>query len=180
MSENTIWDILIDSNRHRTFDPGDTSHAIELLNRPLRYSWKNVDLKLFQYEGEGQKPLADFMSGFDVPAVSAKAEKIFRSILNQQVEFLPLRTEIGDYFALNVKFIDCLDVVHSAIERAENNGSIIGVDNYAFFPDRLVDINMFRIPQLGLSRLFVSDLFKEVYEENQLTGLIFYRTPMPK
>jgi hypothetical protein len=118
------------------------------------------------------------MSGFDVPTASAKAVEVFRPILEPYVEFLPLRTEVGDYFALNVEFLDCLDVIHSVIKRAESDGSIMGVDKYAFFQDRIEDVHMFRVTELGLSRLLVSNSFREVYEKNNLKGLLFYPVPL--
>lgn len=183
MSDYALWDIMIDSNTYRAFDPGDSPSTIEFLemftsNKPLRDSWEILRLKLFRYEGEDEKPLADFMSGFDVPTASAKAVEVFRPLLEQYVEFLLLRTEVGDYFALNVEFLDCLDVIHSVIKRAESDGSIIGVDKYAFYQDRIADVHMFRVAELGLNRLFVSNRFREVYEKNKFKGLLYYPVPL--
>ncbi len=184
MKKDVLWDVMIDSNIYRTFDPGDyLSQTVQFSdmfqsNQLLLDSWEIPNLKLFRYEGEEQKPLADFMSGFDVPSVRKEATEVIRPLVEGTVEFLPLETEIGNYFALHVKFLDCLDASRSVVERAEEDGSIIGVDRYAFHWDRLRDAHMFRIPEQGLSRLFVSASFKSIYEENKWTGLLFYPVPI--
>ena len=183
MGNYVIWDIMIDSNTYRVFDLGRPSSVIEFSemfasNKLLENSWEIPHLSLFQYEGEEDKPLADFMSGFDAPVVSKKATEILRPVVKQSVEFLPVQTEVGDYFALNIRFLNCLDVAHSIVERAKSDGSVIGVDKYAFYEDRLKDVCMFRVPELGLSRLFVLDRFKKIYEQSNLTGLIFYPIPL--
>jgi hypothetical protein len=178
MNNPELWDILVDSDTYRVFDPKGPSRTIEFVkmfssNEPLLDSWEIPDLGLFKYEGEEKKPLADFMSGFDIMTISSNAMKILKKTVEKDVDFLPLRTEAGPYYALHVKVIDCLDKERSIVERARDE-SIIGVDKYAFDWDVLKNVNMFRVKELGLSRLLVSDIFKRTYEKNKLNGLIFY------
>jgi len=52
------------------------------------------------------------------------------------------------------------------------------VTKYAFRWEQLEGIHIFRLPELGTSRLFVSDEFKRKVEENGLTGLLFYPVPL--
>ena len=55
---------------------------------------------------------------------------------------------------------------------------IMEVEKYTFHRDHLGEINIFRLQQLGLSRLFVSDEYKRVVEANGLSGLRFYPVPL--
>ncbi len=182
MSKLIWWEIFVDSNTYRVFDLYKLSRNLELLdmfssNRTLLSSWEIIDLKLFdKEEGEDKKPLADFMGGFDVPTINAKAMELMKRTIENDVEFLPLKTEAGPYFALNVKYINCLDIDNSVLKRARD-GSILWVEKYALKWNKMKDINMFRIKELGLTELFVSDIFKKIYDENNLRGLIYKPVP---
>jgi hypothetical protein len=90
------------------------------------------------------------------------------------VEFLPFETPVGPYYGLHVQYVDCLDISLAEVIRFQSSGRIIEVTKYAFYWEKPEGVHIFRLPELGLSRLFVSDEFKQVVEENGLTGLLFY------
>jgi hypothetical protein len=178
MPDRILWDIFVDSNKYRVFDIYNLSLNLEFLelfssNKALSDSWKVINLKLYNKEkGEDKKPLADFMGGFDIPAISLKAREIMKDSLDNSVEFLPLKTEAGPYFALNVKYLNCLVIDSSIIKRARD-GSFLWVEKYVFRWEMLKNVNIFRVTELGLTKLFISAKFKEVYETSYLTGLKF-------
>jgi len=169
----------VDGNTYRSFISRGPSQIIEYVdmfksNNPLIDSWEVPDFKTYQELGEEKKPIADFMGGFGIgPAVSFKAMDILRNLLEKDVELLPIKTEVGPYFALHVKLLDCLDRGQSKV-RLARDGSIIDVDIYALYWEILKNVNIFRINEIGLSMLFVSDAFKNKCDENNLKGLIFY------
>ncbi len=134
--------------------PTDTINA----NKKLLPDWKPIKVSLFEDpEGkERSKPLGDFM-GIVGPAVSHKAKSILEGLISNTVEFLPLDFEEERYYALNITWVDCLDATHSEVELFRS-GRIMNVVRYAFKWERLENIHMFYINELGKSRLFVSDI----------------------
>ena len=178
-----LWDVIEDANRFRSFlrvDQSQGSHLLEAFksNSSLADSWQPVDLVLSLGKGEKDKPIADFMSGFVSVAISGKALGVLTPSLLDQAECLPLNTDAGTYFALNVTAVNCLDQGHSTLKLFSNSQRIMRVEKYAFYWEKLNGIHIFRLPELGISRLFVSDTFKQAVEENSLTGLLFYPVPL--
>jgi hypothetical protein len=124
-------------------------------------------------EGEEEKkPIGDFVQLFG-PSINLKAKEILEPYIGNTVEFLPLKTDLGTYFTLNVSLVDCLDVSRSELKRF-HDGGIMRVERYAFYENRLKDIHLFHIPEIKGSRWFVSNEFKILVEANSLQGLLFY------
>ncbi len=184
-----FWDVLVNCNEYRMFRtqlPVDVSLGLDerLKTYPFPDKWELLSLELWEGEKgkkreEKRKPVADFMAtGLLMDAISPRARILLEPLITTQVEFLPVETPVGPYYGLHVKYVDCLDVDHAEVVRFKSSGRIMEVIKYAFYWERLEDIHIFRLPELGLSRLFVSDEFKRVVEENGLTGLLFYPVPL--
>ena len=178
-ADKLIWNIVADSDNYRSFRLLDWKR-IELIEtlgdgKQLADSWESVNVTLYKGDDESEEilPLGDFVRFFGL-AINISAFKILRPIISNTVEFLPLKCDIGSYFALNVDWIDCLDVSRSVVKRFESSGRIMRVEKYALNWERLNDVHMFHLPELRMSKLFVSDTFKQVVEANRLQGLIFY------
>lgn len=187
--KRVFWDVLVDCNKYRMFCtqlPVNESLELDekLKTYPFPGNWVQLSLKLWEGEKgkkreEKKKPLADFMAtGLLMDAISPRARTLLEPLITKQVEFLPFETPVGLYHGLHVKYVDCLDVDHAEVIRFKSSGRIMEVEKYAFYWERLEGIHIFRVPELGLSRLFVSDEFKRVVEENSLTGLLFYPVPL--
>lgn len=180
-----FWRILEDSNRFRTFRSTLSSKESLLLldnlqtNSSLVDKWKPVQVKLAKEKEEKEKPIADFIAiDLAFRAMSERAKQILTDLIIPQVEFLPFETPVGPYYGLHVKYVDCLDVNRAEVVRFKSSGRIMEVEKYAFYWERLEGIHIFHLPELVYSRLFVSDEFKRVVEENGLTGLLFYPVPL--
>jgi hypothetical protein len=174
-----IWNILEDSNTYRLFEFVDRSREMEILyangrGKRLAGSWDPIKVRLYNgpETDEESKPLGDF-TGFIGPAISLRASTILEPYIANTVELLPLNTYIGPYFLLNVDWVDCLDVSHSIVRRFRT-GRIMDVESYSFRWEKLDNIHIFHIPELAMSKLFVSDVFKKIVEDNNLGGLAFY------
>lgn len=184
-----LWTIHINSDKYRIFkSKKPVENLIELINvfkigETFGELWQPIDMELFngdemEVEKEVSKPVGDFIHGVVAEAVCAKAKRVLEPIIMKDVEFLPLKTDSGMYYELNVKHVNCLDVSNSIVQRFPSSGRIMKVAKYRFFEDELKGINIFRIPELRTSLTFVSDIFKSTVENNNLTGLIFNRVPV--
>jgi hypothetical protein len=149
--------------------------------KSLAAKWPAVRLELFEGEPgeekeEQQLPIPDFARGYVVMACSERARKIIEALVNGQVEFLPLITPVGPYYEMNIQRLSCLDVEHSIIDYLypEEKRKIFKVIKYAFHWERLEGQHIFWIREVGTTPTFVSDEFKRLVEENNLTGLLFY------
>ena len=140
-------------------------------------SWTPIPVRLFEEEGEEPKPLGDFPSLFaGVPPVfSKKALDVLTPLIGDSIEALPLAGVGDDFCVINVEVVDCLDQQRSKYERFESSGRIAYITRYVFRENCLENKHIFRIPELPLSAVFVSDAFKALVEVNDLQGLIFER-----
>ena len=111
-------------------------------------------------------------------ACDEEAKLILDGLVKNHVEFLPLLSHtIKDkqYYILYPKTIlDCLNTVRSEFVRLQS-GDIRGMRRYAFRPDSIGNTPIFRLPVAGISshRPYVNDRFKQLVEDNKLTGLEF-------
>ncbi len=120
------------------------------------------------------------------------ARKVIRELLEDHVEFLPLifqapvadgsfysiktlRTLIGkEYFAINcLRILDCLDLDRSQFDYFDRTRSIRYIVKYEFKPDCLDGVPIFKLPMSNSVETFVTGEFKQLVEDNNLTGLEF-------
>lgn len=188
VEEKQLWTILDNGSEYRSFvgpfifqgHEVDGLEQVKLFNgnKNLLKDWIPPKLRLFRDKGENKKPIANFMGGFIEISIDEKALSILKSLIENNVELLPLDTEIGTYYGLHVREVDCLDKSRSLVKKFRNSDRVMRVEKYAFLMDKLDGIHIFRVVELGGSRLFVSGEFKKIIEENNLTGLIFYPVPI--
>lgn len=179
-----FWDVLVDSNTYRVLETllsvAEDLDLGEMLKKgtPLGEKWSALQLRFWEGDKgykrkEKKKPLADFTEITLMPLISVHGRGKMESLIVAQVEFLPFETPVGPYYGLHAQYVDCLDT--SRIEAHYfSDGRVMRVVKYTFHWERLEGVHIFRLPELGVSRLFVSDEFKRVVEENNLTGLLFY------
>lgn len=144
--------------------------------------WEEVAMEFFPgepgEEDEEQKlPVPDFSNGRVADALNERARRLVEPLVTKQVEFLPLITPVGPYYEMNIQRLDCLDVQNSVVKRFED-GRIMRVIKYAFWWDRLEGQHIFWIQGLGKTPTLVSSEFKQLVEENKLTGLKFFSIPL--
>jgi Immunity protein family (Imm11) len=184
------WIVVRDSNRFRSFNWNETKRSRDewsaCLDRmregkSLAEIWKPPELSLYYDEevaGGGEDlPVSDFMNGILSISLNSKARAILEPLILDQVEFLPLPTSIGDYFEMNVRQINCLDVPNSVVERFRSSDRIMHVQKYAFFTEKLAGVHLFFAAELGINPLFASEEFRQAVEANGLTGLLFMEIP---
>jgi hypothetical protein len=108
-----------------------------------------------------------------IPVFSAKAAEILRDFLEPNGELLPITCDGQRFFAFNVtRVVDALDETSSEVVRF-SSGRIMEVDRFSFHENRLIGITVFKIPQLVLKDVFVTDPFVERVMATRLKGFKF-------
>lgn len=123
--------------------------------------WKGLDL--------GDAP------GFEIPVFSRRAVSCLGSLLRDYVEFLPLESEEGEFFGVNIT-----NVLEGAVdyERSEvirySSGRIMTIEEYEFNENVIKNNPIFKIKELEIGNTqFVTDEFVELVNSNHLSGFCF-------
>ena len=108
-----------------------------------------------------------------IPAFSERAANGLRDILEKNGELLPISSERGSYFAYNVTTVaDVLNREESDIKWMKNDFIATMIDRFEFFPNKLKDLAIFRIPEKPLS-VFVTNIFVDRVNNLRLCGFDF-------
>lgn len=172
-----IWTLTTETNYTTFYFPlkEDQAFFYELVNnyfeksKPILEAWHS----LFMLRSEPMKHTDFFeIDNTDVIAISQKAVDNLHQFFNSQIELLPIETDAGKYYALNVmNFINCLNEKES-LYTATKNGTIVSYSLLEFNEEELKNNSIFKIPQLPYHVLVSTDI-KDQCENNHLKGLLF-------
>ena len=128
---------------------------------------------LYMLRGEPLKHPDFFeIDGTDIIAISQKAVNSLNSYLNNKIELLPIETDAGKYYAINVlNIVDCLSQEKS-VYIATINGHIVSYSLLEFNEEKLENYSFFKIPEMPY-KIFISDDIQERCEDDYLCGLSF-------
>lgn len=128
---------------------------------------------LYMLRGEPMKHPDFFeIDDTDVIAISQKGVDSLNVFLKETIELLPIETDAGRYYALNVlNFVDCLNKEES-VYIATKDGTIVSYSLLEFNQEKLKEHAIFKIPELPYCT-FVSDDILEQCEDHYLQGLVF-------
>jgi hypothetical protein len=133
-------------------------------------SWRSVVVRAVT-DGSAGPTRSDFATVWTEPALSGRAAKALRELVSSCAELLPLATDIGDYFVLNVLTVpDALDEATSELTHF-STGRVMQVKRYSFRPQVIRDVPAFKIPQMPRAPVFLSEQFIRRAHELELTGL---------
>lgn len=178
-----IWQAETDSSyKSLAYDNERHARFLRLYERGELPSWSPV------YVGYGTDVYPDFdpdqASVPSFPALSSsiacgrKVSTILAELVHGHVDFLPLASHAikhEQYYILYTKTIlHCLDNDETEFARMKS-GYIKGVRRYVFKPDCIGATPIFRLPVAGspIGEPYVNDAFKQLVEDNNLTGLKF-------
>ena len=150
-------------------------------------SWQPKQVWYHPLDFRENKGIADFPSWSGVTACNAKAKYIIQELIDDHVEFLPLvflrgshpksfttTASYGEYYAINIlTTLDCLDYDRSEFTYFKKTGNIRSVRKRVFKPECIRDVPIFKLPILNSVTTYVTDSFKQLVEDNNLTGLDF-------
>jgi hypothetical protein len=142
--------------------------------KPLAPGWVPFQVEFSRYQDRpDHREIGDMASFFDVvPIFSTRAVSVLHDILVAHGEILPLLSQDGDYFIFNLlTVVDAINWECSRIRKLPS-GAIMDMGNtYAFHPEQLRNVHMFRPPQL--KTVFVTDTFVQRVTQSGLTGFKF-------
>lgn len=180
-----LWIAQIDSDNFKTLmrresveNWMDILNAIKDGNLILENWIKNIYLDFDGSEESVRKPIPDFARGIILKALSNRARLLLTDLIQEQVEFLPFETNSGLYFEMNVKQIKCINEKLSTSKYYPSSNKIMRIEKYSFYLENLSNIHIFYAKEIGINPLFISNDFKELVEENNLTGLTFHPVPL--
>lgn len=170
MKSQVIWNITTGSADFASLQ----SMQVDLLDNRFYETlsadiWKPIKV----YLRRADKPTSDIMRlTLNVFAFNKRAQDTLLDVINGSVEFLPLNYEPETLQVVNVTdILDCVDLSNSNFEKPYL-GIEVQAHGLIFEKGCLEDKHMFKLPLLS-NQVFVSDKFKQVVEENNLTGAEF-------
>ena len=155
---------------------GDWAIIKKFDGRKLLPSWIEPAVEVLRDKKFNRNlPPSDFTTlAPGVPVFSSRAVNVLKDILQENGEILPLSCSEGEYFVFNVTtFIDALNESASEVERFKSDGSIMQINKYVFFGDRLAGATIFRIPQFPRAEVYITDKFRKLVIDNRLVGFKF-------
>lgn len=138
--------------------------------KSLATNWEPIELKFIGKGKRGDCPsFVPFM-----PVFSERAINILNDLMKDSAEYLPfLCPGKVKFWGINVlRTIDCIDFTNSKVVRF-SSGKIMEFKKYAFKVDILDDVDIFKIPDLRNSMVFVSENFVNKVNEAGLEGFEF-------
>lgn len=135
-------------------------------------AWKKE--KVRRMEPQKKLKLGD-APGFDIPAFSKRAVRCLIPLVGDYVEFLPLESEEGEFFAVNIINVleGAVDEDNSKIIRFDS-GDVMTIEEFVFHENIVQGNPIFKIKELCVGNTqFVTEEFVNVVKENQLEGFCF-------
>ena len=135
---------------------------------------------------EEDKPVGHMflMYGIGLPVFSLSAMTALQDLLEPNGTLHATESPLGPFYAFGVRrIIDALDYSRSKIEYAyslkQKKNIPREIRRYHFRLDQLGEAPIFKIPEFPLTKVFVSDLFKNRCIENQLAGFQYQQVFPP-
>ncbi len=128
---------------------------------------------MWSFPAKSNKP-CNFPSLFgSLPIFSGRAGKRLEAILRGNGEILALQCKEGDYVAFNVtNMINALNVERSEIVYFAS-GKVLDIKRFVFNARGIPANGVFKIPQMPLGRVFVTEEFVSIVQESRLRGFLF-------
>ena len=143
------------------------------IGKPMKQKWQPPPVTI---HGKSLR-LKDFIGWMTrSPVCSERARQCLEPVIGSFAEFLPLVELRGKpYYALNVlKMVDCLDLNRSEVVYFDHEPKrIMEINTYAFLPDRVEDVPVFKVPERQGSCVFVTQKFVDAVVANKLVGASF-------
>jgi hypothetical protein len=156
-----------------TKDGADVTIYERFNGQPMATDWQPVAITAADEDDETAL-LADHTLLGVVPVFTVRAVEVLLDFLRPNGELLPLRYGRAEYMAYNVtRVVDAPDESRSKLTRFQSSGRIQSIQEYVFWPERVVGLSIFKIPQLIKAFVFVTDPFVERVKSARLTGFEF-------
>jgi len=170
-----VYKLDADVNRYRGIYYTNKDDMIEFHERfngiPMKNSWTSKEQFAFVPRRLRRSDTPGLST--HIPVFNSKAVEILGDLLKPNGELLPITCDGERLYVFNVtRVVDALDEASSEVERF-GSGRIMDVVKFSFFQERLQGVTVFKVPQLVLMDVFVTDPFVERVEAVKLKGFKF-------
>jgi hypothetical protein len=156
-------------------DSVDIVNMLEL-RLPLAPNWKPIKVRRVHPTSTRKSAVKVDMPfyGSHVIFLRPRAVEVLHSFITRSGELLPVEDEGGDelYMFNALSVLDALDMEKADLKYF-SDGRIMRIARYEFRPDVIRDVDMFRIPQMRSSPIFLSQRFVDAVQQEGLTGAGF-------
>jgi len=166
VQEGFEWVLPVDEADHEVFRGLDGT--------PRRDRWKPVRVYRLTESPTGA-PLAESDLPWLASHVLVLREKAVAAFpaLTDHGELLPLECPDADLWVFNaLRLIDAVDENASTLVRF-SSGRILNIERHVFHPDRVQDVEVFKLPQMPRGWLYVTDDFVSRAASAGLRGVGF-------
>lgn len=172
-----IWELRVDADKFYCLTLVNDQEWNKFANmfdgRKLEASWEPFDVRIIDEKKRKKMGDALYLSP-NVPVLNLKALDAINDLIQSYVEILPLYSENGVLYALNViNIIDCIDYENAEFERYPDTGKIMWCKKYAFNKEALEGQHIFKTIDTPRSRALVSDEFRDRVQNKKLKGFEF-------
>jgi hypothetical protein len=170
-----VYILDADVNKYRGIHYVKEEEVVEFNRRfngkPLKGKWKGDEKFAFV---PGRLPKGDTPGlSSHIPVFNHKAVTVLRDFLDQSGEILPIICDGEKYFLFNVtRVIDSLDGPNCELKLFDD-GEIMYIDRYSFIEQRLIGIDIFKLPQRPLGWVYATDPFVDRVRAAGLKGFEF-------
>lgn len=172
------WDVYQDffANPRFVYDEFSTFDGRSKLADWQPRGIKKAISKDFETKEKLDLPLGD-LAGLDCARLmlSPNAIEVLSPLISPYAEFLPMKGRVYKFSILNVTTVlaDAFDYEKSSFKCFPNSERIMMFYKYAFHPQAIGNIPIFKISEDSRGYPFVSEAFKQTVEDAHLTGFHF-------
>jgi hypothetical protein len=146
--------------------------------RPQLPTWSPIRMKIVRVdEGRRLRETDSPWLGGHALILRRRAVEAILPLLHGNGEVLPLACADELYVFNPTNLIDCLDDEKSDLVRFKDGNAIMRISKHVFRRERIVGVDAFKIPNLRVSPLFVTDAFVEKWKAAGLTGVEWQVVP---
>ena len=169
-----VYRLRADANRYQglVLEEGDWDFLWDKFDgNAIADTWRPLMVRVFRDDGRSGGAPSDFPSlAAAIPVFSPRAIESLGDMLAGSGEILALHCPEGTYVAFNVtRVVDALDEMRSELKRFDD-GRIMRIVRHEFHQDSVADVDIFKLPQMPKSAVYVSDRFVERIREAHLVG----------
>jgi len=164
------------NHNYRTYEPTPKGGYKSYIFDCVPVKERNFDrIYPSKYKDEIDKPIGDVFS-VEVSSfiLNEKSYKILYPYLKNHSQIFRLKNENKIFYVINViDVIDCLDYEKSELKLFPSSGRVMRVIKYAFRTEKLKNASIFKLPEFPNSISYVTEEFKKIVEDNNITGFKF-------